>query len=116
MKEPDIRKWHRRSAIVIAPLLVIQALSGIFLGVDWLLGLHQRVGETIWENIPPLLRLWDMILVEIHYGLGVGGMFYHILLGIGTLWVTVSGVMIFFKIRGRQKQQMKLKEQRAVRS
>jgi hypothetical protein len=111
MKEPDIRKWHRRLAILIAPLLIIQAISGIFLGVDWLLGIHQRVGETIEKNIPELLSLWDMILVEIHYGLGVSGMFYHILLGIGALGVTVSGVMIFFKIRRRQKQQMKLKQQ-----
>ena len=111
MKEPDIRKWHRRVAIVVAPLLIIQAVSGIFLGVDWLLGIHQRVGETIEKNIPSLLRLWDMMLIEIHYGLGVGGMFYHILLGIGVLGVTVSGVMIFFKIRGRKRQQMKLKRQ-----
>ena len=116
MKEPDIRKWHRRAAIVIAPLLVIQAVSGIFLGVDWLLGIHQRIGETIEKNIPAFLRLWDIILVEIHYGLGVGGMFYHMLLGVGTLAVTLSGVMIFFKIRGRQKQQMKRKQQQDVRS
>jgi uncharacterized iron-regulated membrane protein len=111
MKEPVIRKWHRRVAIVIVPLLIIQAVSGIFLGVDWLLGIHQRVGETIEKNIPSLLRLWDIVLIEIHYGLGVGGMFYHILLGVGVLGVTVSGVMIFFKIRGRQKQQMKPKQQ-----
>jgi len=116
MKEPDIRKWHRRAAIVIAPLLVIQVVSGIFLGVDWLLGIHQRIGETIEKNIPALLRAWDMILLEIHYGLGVGGIFYHILLGIGTLGVTVSGVMIFVKIKGRQKKQMKLKQQQDVRS
>lgn len=113
MKEPDIRKWHRRLAIVIGPLLLIQAVSGIFLGVDWLLGIHQRVGETIEENIPALLNLWDVILVEIHYGLGVGGMFYHILLGIGTLVVTISGIMILIKIRKRKKQQMKLKQKQA---
>ena len=116
MKEPDIRKWHRRMAIVIAPLLLAQAVSGLFLSVDWLLGFHQRIGETIKVNIPPLIRLWDMILVEIHYGLGVGGTFYHILLGIGAIGVTVSGLMIFLKIKERQKQQMKLQKQRTVRS
>ena len=116
MKEPDIRKWHRRIALVAAPLLMIQAVSGIFLGVDWLLGIHQRVGETIEENIPSMLRIWDIILVEIHYGLGVGGMFYHILVGIVVLAVTVSGIMILFKIRGRQKQQRNLKQQQDTRS
>ena len=116
MKEPDIRKWHRRLAMVIGPLLLIQTVSGIFLGVDWLLGIHQRVGEVIEENIPELLNLWDTILVEIHYGLGVGGMFYHILLGMGTLAVTISGIMIYLKIRKRQKQQTKLKQQQNVSS
>lgn len=111
MKEPDIRKWHRRIAIVIAPLLIIQAISGIFLSVDWLLGIHQRIGETIEKNIPELLNLWDTILVEIHYGLGVGGMYYHILLGLGVLVLIVSGIIIFSKIRGRKKKQMKLKQQ-----
>ena len=105
MKEPDIRKWHRWTAIVIAPLLVAQAVSGIFLSVDWLLGIHRRTAEEIKETIPPLLRLWDMILVEIHYGPGVGGAFYHILLGIGAVWVAVSGFMIFLKIRARQTKE-----------
>ncbi|GEM_PF-1209296 len=106
MKELDLRKWHRNVGIVLAPLLVLQAISGIFLSVDWLLGYHQRVGETIRE-IPPLVLLWDKILVEIHYGLGVPGAIEHILLGIGLVWVTVSGFIIFLRIRARKK---KLKE------
>lgn len=105
MKEPDLRKLHRLVGVVIAPLLILQALSGIFLSVDWLLGIHRRAGEAIKETIPPLLRLWDMILVDIHYGLGVGGAFYHILLGIGAIWVVVSGFMIFLKVRERQKKE-----------
>lgn len=105
MKEPDIRKLHRIVGVVIAPLLILQALSGIFLSVDWLLGFHRRIGETITENIPPLIRMWDMILVDIHYGLEVGGAFYHILLGIGAVWVAVSGFMIFLKIRARRKKE-----------
>lgn len=104
MKELVLRKLHRIVGVVIAPLLILQALSGIFLSVDWLLGFHRRIGETIKENIPPLIRLWDMILVNIHYGLGVGGAFYHVLLGIGAIWVAASGFMIFLKIRERQKK------------
>ena len=104
MKEPDLRKLHRTVGVVIAPLLILQALSGTFLSIDWLLGIHKRAGEAIKETIPPLLRLWDMILVDIHYGLGVGGAFYHVLLGIGAVGVAVSGFMIYLKIRERQKQ------------
>jgi len=105
MKEPDIRKLHRIVGIVIAPLLILQALSGIFLSVDWLLGFHRRIGETITENIPALIRMWDMILVDIHYGMGVGGAFYHILLGVAAIGVAASGLMIFLKIRARQKKE-----------
>lgn len=105
MKELDLRKLHRRVGVVIAPLLILQALSGVFLSVDWLLGIHRRAGEAIKENIPFLLRLWDTILVNIHYGPGTGGAFYHILLGIGAVWVAVSGFMIFLKIRGRKKKE-----------
>ena len=83
--------------------LVLQALSGVFLSVDWLLGIHRRAGDAIKENIPHLLMLWDMILVDIHYGLGVGGAFYHILLGVAAIGVATSGLMIFSKIRARQK-------------
>ena len=53
MKELDLRKLHRIVGVVIAPLLILQVLSGILLGVDWLLAIHGRVGEAIKENIAP---------------------------------------------------------------
>jgi len=105
MKELDIRKLHRTVGVVIAPLLILQAFSGISLSIDWLLGIHVRAGEAIKENIPSVVRLWDMIMGAIHYGLGVGGVFYHILLGSVTIWVAVSGFMLFLKIRERQKKE-----------
>jgi hypothetical protein len=102
MVEYKWRKWHRRIGIVIAPLLVLQSISGLFLSLDWLLGIHHRGGEAI-TDIPPLLRLWDFILVEIHYGFGAPGAFYHILLGIGAVWVAVSGFAIHLRLRSRSK-------------
>lgn len=104
MKELDLRKWHRNVGIVLAPLLVLQAVSGVFLSADWLLGYHQRIGEVIRASIPPLIFLWDKILVEIHYGLGVHGAIEHIALGIGLVWVTVSGSIIFLRVRARKKR------------
>jgi hypothetical protein len=103
MKERDLIKWHRNVGIVLAPLLVLQAISGVFLSADWLLGYHQRVGEAIRE-IPSLIWLWDKILVEIHYGLRIPGAIEHIVLGIGLVWVTVSGFMIFLNTRARKKR------------
>lgn len=104
MKEMDLRKWHRNVGIVLAPLLVLQAISGVFLSADWLLGYHQRIGEVIRANVPLLILLWDKILVEIHYGLGVPGAVEHILLGVGLVWVTTSGAMIFWRVRARKKR------------
>lgn len=103
MKESDLRKWHRNAGVVLAPLIVLQAISGIFLSVDWLLGYHQRAGEVIEKEIPSLVWLWDKTLVSIHYGLGLPGSSYHIALGIGLFWIVVSGVMIFLRIRARRK-------------
>ena len=105
MKEPDLRKLHRIAGVVVAPLLILQVLSGIFISVDWLMGIHRRAGEAIKENFSPLLRLWDMILVDIHYGPGMGGALYHIVLGIAAIWVVASGFMIFLRIRVRQKKE-----------
>lgn len=49
MNELDLRKWHRNIGILLAPLLILQAISGVNLSVDWLLGYYMRVGETIRE-------------------------------------------------------------------
>lgn len=103
MEELDLRKLHRNVGIALAPLIILQGISGIFLSVDWLLGYHRRVGEIIREDIPSLIVLWDKILVTIHYGFGIPGSPYHIALGIGLIWIVVSGIMIFFRIRARKK-------------
>jgi uncharacterized iron-regulated membrane protein len=101
MKEADLRRVHRLSGVVLAPLLVLQALSGILLSVDWLLGIHQRVGESIRRTVPALLRVWDAALVEIHYGMGMGGALYHVLLGVAVVGVAGSGFVIFLNVRAR---------------
>jgi hypothetical protein len=104
MNEVDLRRAHRLAGVLLAPLLVLQVLSGILLSVDWLLGIHQRVGESIGRNVPELLRFWDVALVEIHYGMGVGGALYHMLLGVAVIGVAASGVSIFLKVRARLKR------------
>ena len=104
MKEPDLRKLHRIVGVTIAPLLMLQVLSGLFISGDWLMGIHRRAGEAIEEAFSPLLQFWDMMLVEIHYGPGLGGAIYHIVLGIASLWVVASGFVIFLKVRARQRK------------
>ena len=104
MREPQLRKLHRLAGIVLGPLLVLQALSGILLSVDWLLGVHRRVGESVGMAAPALARLWDAALVEIHYGTGVGGAVYHILLGVAIVGLAASGLGIYSQVRARLRR------------
>jgi uncharacterized iron-regulated membrane protein len=106
MKEVALRKWHRRLGIVVAPLLVLQAISGMILSIDWLLGIHQRIGEAIPDDIPQsgipqLALLWNRVFVTIHYGFDVGGSLYHVALGIATIAIIASGFMIYLRIWDR---------------
>ena len=104
MREPQLRKLHRLAGIVLAPLLVLQALSGVLLSVDWLLGIHRRFGESVEDASPGLARLWDAALVEIHYGTGVGGAVYHMLLGVAVVGLAASGIGIYIHIRARLRR------------
>ena len=104
MQEPQLRKLHRLAGIVVGPLLVLQAISGVLLSVDWLLGIHRRMGETVDEAMPGFARAWDAALVDIHYGTGVGGALYHILLGVAVLGLAASGLGIYLQVRARLRR------------
>ena len=68
MWEPHLRKLHRPAAAVRAPLLVLQALSGVRLSVDRLLGKQRHRGESVGAAVTA--RLWDAALVAIPSGAG----------------------------------------------
>ena len=103
MKEPTLRKWHRNIGACIAPLVLIQALSGLFLSFEWLAGLHIMAGRLLAEA-SPLVRFWDWVAVGVHYGGGKVGALYHALLGLGLIWLASSGLWIFFRMRARMKK------------
>lgn len=103
MKEPTLRKWHRYAGGVLAPLVLLQALSGLFLSYEWLTGLHTAAGQLL-PDAPPFIQFWDWVFVGIHYGGGLPGALYHALLGVGLVWLAVSGLWIFLKIRGRMRK------------
>ncbi len=103
MKEPTLRKWHRYTGIGLAPLILLQAVSGLFLSFEWLTGLHTSAGQLM-PDAPPFIQFWDWVLVGIHYGGGFTGALYHTLLGIGLIGLASSGIWIFFKIRARTKK------------
>ena len=100
MKEPALRKLHRYSGIILAPLVLLQAVSGLFLSLEWMAGLHTSAGEILPEAAP-IVKFWDWIFIGIHYGGGFSGALYHFLVGIGMVWLAVSGLWIYFRIHQR---------------
>jgi hypothetical protein len=103
MKEPTLRKWHRNVGAWIAGLILIQAVSGLFLSFEWLYGLHTMAGQLLPEA-SALVQFWDWLAIGVHYGGGKIGAAYHALLGLGLVWLASSGLWIFFKIRARTKK------------
>jgi len=103
MKEPVLRKWHRIIAVVLAPLILLQAVSGLFLSIEWLYGFHSAAGQLL-PDAPPFVQFWDWLFIGIHYGGGRVGALYHAFLGAGLVWLAASGLWIFFKVRARTRK------------
>ncbi len=103
MKELTLRKWHRYIAVALAPLVLLQAVSGLFLSIEWLYRLLSTAGQLLPEA-SPFVQFWDWVFVGVHYGGGRLGALYHILLGVGLVWLATSGLWIFLKIRAHRKK------------
>ena len=103
MTEPTLRKLHRYIGVTLAPLILLQAISGMFLSFEWLSGFHTAAGKLMPEA-PPVVQFWDWVFVGIHYGGGFLGALFHALLGLGLIVLASSGLWIFLKIRARRKK------------
>lgn len=101
MKPVTLNTIHRYVGIVIAPPLVIQTLSGLILGF----GPFRRAGPPPGDGGMPVAGgRWDAILMKIHFGPGVVGDTFHILLGAGVLWMAVSGWLLYLRLRRARKR------------
>jgi hypothetical protein len=99
MKESVLRRWHRSLGILLALFIILQTGSGFLISLGELSVPHSHAhedtnasshgnneGESLWHE----------------------GSLYRVFVGIGLLWMTVSGSMIFFKIRIRSKKDQPL--------
>ncbi len=94
MKGPNLNKAHRYVGIIIAPFMVIQVLSGLFLDF----GLFRR--ETSSPGGAAATHAgWDLFLVKTHFGPGVLSDTYHILLACGIVWMACTGWLLYLRIR-----------------
>lgn len=101
MKPITLNSLHRYVGIVIAPLLVVQTVTGLLLGF----GLFRRAAPPPGGGRPPVAEgSWDAILMKIHFGPGIIGDTFHLLLGAGVIWMAISGWLLYLRVRRSRKK------------
>ena len=90
MKEAQLRKYHRNAGIVFALLIFIQALTGLILTIEDVLGVY-----------------WGGIVHSIHKQYGLTGHIYRLAAGAGLVFMVTTGVLIWFMVRQRTKRAKK---------
>ena len=107
MKESVLRRWHRSLGILLALFIIFQTGSGFLISFGEFSAPHSHAHEDAHASSHGNNEgesLWHEGLEFIHRGAGTAGSLYRILIGIGLLWMAVSGSMIFFKISTRSKK------------
>jgi uncharacterized iron-regulated membrane protein len=103
MKAIYLNKLHRYVGICIAPFIVIQTFSGLLL--DFGFFRRSRSGSGV-EEASHARNVADSLLVKIHFGPGLLNDCYHLLLGLGVLWMAVTGWMLYLRIIKMRKKSM----------
>jgi uncharacterized iron-regulated membrane protein len=105
MKGIYLNKLHRFVGICIAPFLVIQTLSGLLLDF----GLFRRgsFGPGV-EAGSHARKVADALLVKLHFGPGAVNDCYHLVLGLGVVWMALSGWTLYLRIRRARRKSMKI--------
>jgi len=105
VQEPTLRKVHRYVGVLAAPLVVLQAVSGLVLGLDVLSRLQGRVQERFLDrHFPALAEFWNYLLLEVHYGGGTLGRAYHLALVVALLTLVLTGILVFVKVEARLRR------------
>ena len=112
MKESDLRKHHRNLGICLALLIFLQAVSGLVITLNDLsvdpAHAHGDIAappadpDTAERHPAADTTLLDYLSI-IHHGGGTAGMIYRLVVGIGLVWMALSGSMIYFRIQARNR-------------
>lgn len=108
MKEYDLRKWHRLVGIVPSLFILLQAGSGFLSSLEGIVATapshahtNQSAISSEHEEDEGSRSAWDRILGFIHHEAGVLWDLYRVFIGAGIMWMTITGSMVFFRIRTR---------------
>jgi uncharacterized iron-regulated membrane protein len=100
-----LNKLHRHVGIFIAPFLVIQTLSGLLLDF----GLFRRGSSgTGMGEASHARNVADTLLAKLHFGPGTVNDCYHLVLGVGVIWMALSGWALYLRIRKARKKSMNI--------
>jgi hypothetical protein len=105
LKEITLRTWHRKMGILFVLFIAIQAISGLALSFEGLQGLF-KTSPAISEQTAPAgagEAFWVELCDFVHHGAGPIGAVYRIVLGVGIIWMAVTGTMIYIRIRRRTR-------------
>ena len=98
VKELTLRTWHRRVGAGLGVLLALQALTGLWMSAETVLGSLGWVEPSFHAHSPYILSL------RLHHGGGTAGAVYRLILGAATLWMAVSGLSIFGRVLARRRR------------
>lgn len=102
MKVITLRKWHRRIGVILAPMVILQVVTGITLSTPVIYNAQEQVHSTLVEKkMSSLSQFWKFLFVDGHTGGGIFGMWYTVLIGCGLVFIVLSGTLIFLAIRQR---------------
>ena len=90
MKEIQLRKWHRSAGIIFAVFIFIQGLTGLILTIEDVLGVY-----------------WGGIVNDIHRFYKLPGHMYRLISGSGLLFMTITGVFIWYMTQKRMRKSQK---------
>ena len=107
MQEVNLRKWHRRIGIILTLFIILQAGSGLLISLGDLnpsqSHAHTETAVTSGGDEEEESS-WHEALEFIHHGADPALTFYRVIVGVGILWMAISGGLIFFQARARSKR------------
>ncbi len=122
MKEKDLRKYHRITGVVLAIFIIVQAGTGLFFTIGKMLGSsgdhehgHAALSMSLIADVQAntnnsvatqTQEESESLLSTLHYGGGMIGNIYRLLLALGIIGQVCGGLYIY----KRHRQRMAAKE------
>ncbi len=117
MKEKDLRRYHRMTGVVLAVFIIVQAGTGLIFTIGKMTGDsgghdHGTAGISVSPVSKALASssesgrsdTHESLLSTVHYGGGLIGNIYRVLLAVALIGQVSGGVWIYTRIRKRRNE------------